>query len=451
MTTGTPNPTPISPEATISAATRHTILLLSFATFSSMASQRICDAMLPELSRVFSASLAQAAQVVSMFAVVYGLAQLFYGPLGDRFGKFRIVVFATLACSIGSTVAAFSDTLPMLVLARVMVAMAAAAVIPLSMAWIGDVVSGEHLQETLARIGLGTTLGIVGGQLAGGIFTDTLGWRWAFVFMTLLFGVVGSLLYGNWRRQLQATPAALSRAPLPRPNFLMQSMRIITGSWSRIVLIVGFIEGAVGFGVLAIWASHLHRTLGLSLSISGAIVALFGLGGMLYMAVARPLIRRFGQQCLTMSGVCLLGFPAFVFAFTPWWPLTLPASLLGGFGFFMFHNTMQANATQMAPAARGTAVSLFASALFLGQSAGVLLAAALVDRIGSGAVIATGGAILMLVGFLFAHALRKREQTAAANLRPAGPGGARYSNSDCLNVEKLQVTLGGTVREQVAV
>ena len=289
------------------------------------------------------------------------------------------------------------------------------------MAWIGDVVSGEHLQETLARIGLGTTLGIVGGQLAGGIFTDTLGWRWAFVFMTLLFGVVGSLLYGNWRRQLQATPAALSRAPLPRPNFLMQSMRIITGSWSRIVLIVGFIEGAVGFGVLAIWASHLHRTLGLSLSISGAIVALFGLGGMLYMAVARPLIRRFGQQCLTMSGVCLLGFPAFVFAFTPWWPLTLPASLLGGFGFFMFHNTMQANATQMAPAARGTAVSLFASALFLGQSAGVLLAAALVDRIGSGAVIATGGAILMLVGFLFAHALRKREQAAAANLRPAGP------------------------------
>ena len=63
-----------SGDASISAATRRSVLLLSFATFSSMTAQRLCDAMLPELSREFSASLAQAAQVVSMFAVVYGLA-----------------------------------------------------------------------------------------------------------------------------------------------------------------------------------------------------------------------------------------------------------------------------------------------------------------------------------------------------------------------------------------
>ena len=49
--------------ATISAATRRSILLLSFATFASIAAQRICDAMLPELSRTFAVSLTQAAQV----------------------------------------------------------------------------------------------------------------------------------------------------------------------------------------------------------------------------------------------------------------------------------------------------------------------------------------------------------------------------------------------------
>jgi predicted MFS family arabinose efflux permease len=74
----------------------------------------------------------------------------------------------------------------------------------------------------------------------------------------------------------------------------------------------------------------------------------------------------------------------------------------------MFHNTMQANATQMAPAARGTAVSLFAASLFLGQSIGVLLAAALVGRIGSTAVILLGGGVLMAVGGYFAAALRRR-------------------------------------------
>ncbi|MDB5967519.1 MAG: major facilitator superfamily 1 [Polaromonas sp.] len=398
----------------VSAATRHTVLLLSFATFSSMCAQRICDAMLPELSRIFSVSLAQAAQVVSVFAVVYGLSQLFYGPLGDRLGKFRIVVFATFVCALGSLLAVFAASLQLLVMARVLVALGAAAIIPLSLAWIGDVVAHEHVQETLARVGLGTTLGIVGGQLAGGLLTDTLGWRWAFVFMAVLFGIVGVMLYGNWRHQQAMQAPIAAAAPSPRRGFVAQAMTIVTGPWSRIVLVVGFIEGAMGFGVLAIWASHLHRELGLSLSASGAIVGLFGLGGMLYMAVARPLLRRFGQQGVAMLGACLLGAPALVFAFTPWWALTLPASLLAGFGFFTFHNTMQTNATQMAPGARGTAVSLFASAMFLGQSVGVLMAAALVDRIGSAAVIALGGVVLNVVGVLFVQALRRRHDKLSA-------------------------------------
>lgn len=395
--------------ASISAATRHSILLLSFATFSSMAAQRICDAMLPELSRVFSVSLAQAAQVVAMFAVVYGLAQLFYGPLGDRMGKFRIVTFATIACCVGSIMAVFAASLDLLVLARVMMALGAAAIIPLSMAWIGDAVAHDHIQETLARVGLGTTLGIVGGQLVGGLLTDTLGWRWAFGFMTLLFGIVGSLLYADLRRQ-QAAPVVVSNTPLlVRPGFVAQALIIITGPWSRIVLLVAFVEGAAGFGVLAIWASHLHRVLGLSLSAAGAIVALFGLGGMIYMVVARHLIRRLGQRGLALLGVCLVGLSALVLGFTPYWIFTIPASMLAGLGFFMFHNTMQTNATQMTPAARGTAVSLFASALFLGQSVGVLLAASLVERIGSGAVIALGGGVLTAVGLFFAQALRRRD------------------------------------------
>lgn len=399
--------------APIPANTRRTILLLSCATFSSMAAQRICDAMLPELSRVFSVSLTQAAQVVSMFAVVYGMSQLFYGPLGDRIGKFRIVTFATLACSVGSLLTVFSPSLNLLVLARIVVALGAAAIIPLSMAWVGDVVANDRMQETLARVGLGTTLGIVGGQLMGGLLTDLLGWRWAFVFMALLFGVVGCLLFADWRRQQAAPVVAARSAPVVRPGFVAQALLILTGPWSRIVLLAGFIEGTAGFGVLAVWASHLHGTLGLSLSASGAIVALFGLGGMLYMAFARQLIQRFGEGGLAMLGVCILAVSTVVVGFAPYWALTVPASLLGGFGFFMFHNTMQVNAAQMAPSARGTAVSLFASAMFLGQSVGVLLAAGLTDRMGSGMVIALGGVVMLVAGVWFSQAIRRRDRIAA--------------------------------------
>jgi predicted MFS family arabinose efflux permease len=374
-----------------------------------MAVQRICDAMLPELSRVFSVSLGQAAQVVSVFAMVYGAAQLMYGPMGDRLGKFRIVTFATLSCSVGSVVAAFASSLEMLVMARVMVALGAAAIIPLTMAWLGDITPHDQLQETLARVGLGSTLGIIGGQLLGGLLTDLLGWRWAFGFMAVLFTLVGALLFADWRAQ-QALPAEpIADEHFTRPGFVVQALSIITGPWSRVVLVVAFIEGATGFGVLAVWASHLHNALGLSLTSAGAIVALFGLGGVTYMAMARHLINRLGQPGLTRLGAGLVGLAALVVAFTPSWMLALPACLMGGFGFFMLHNTLQANAAQMAPAARGTAVSLFAASLFLGQSVGVFFAAKLIDRMGSALVVAAGGTLVLAVGVYFSVALSRRE------------------------------------------
>ena len=99
-----------------------------------------------------------------------------------------------------------------------------------------------------------------------------------------------------------------------------------------------------------------------------------------------------------------------------WWP-AVPASLLAGFGFFMFHNTMQVHATQMAPATRGTGVSLFASALFLGQSAGVVLAAGFIHRIGSGAVIVLAAAIFFALTFFFAGALGRRDRAKAISHR----------------------------------
>jgi YNFM family putative membrane transporter len=401
-----------SSTSSISPATRRSILLLSCATFASMVAQRICDAMLPELSRVFAVSLAQAAQVVSVFAVTYGIAQLFYGPLGDRLGKFRIVTFAALGCSVGSLVAVFATSLDVLLLARIMMALGAAALIPLAMAWVGDAVPPHELQEMLTRTGLGSTLGIVCGQLLGGLLTDALGWRWAFAFLVLLFGTVGSLLWGDLRRQQRLAPAVEvhePQAPVVHPHFLKQALLIASRPWPRTILLLAVVEGAMGFGVLAMWASHLHHALGLSLSAAGAIVALFGLGGVGYMGAGRALIPRLGQHGLVLLGGALVGISALVLAYIPHWGPAIPASLVGGFGFFMFHNVMQANATQMAPEARGTAVSLFASFLFLGQSLGVVLAAALIDRIGTSAVVALGGGVMAVEGAYFAWVLRRKE------------------------------------------
>ena len=59
-------------------------MLLSLAAFASAASMRVTDALLPRLSSQFHVGLAQAANVITVFSVAYGLMQVLFGPLGDR-------------------------------------------------------------------------------------------------------------------------------------------------------------------------------------------------------------------------------------------------------------------------------------------------------------------------------------------------------------------------------
>jgi MFS transporter, YNFM family, putative membrane transport protein len=72
----------------------------------------------------------------------------------------------------------------------------------------------------------------------------------------------------------------------------------------------------------------------------------------------------------------------------------------------MLHSTLQTNATQMAPQARGLAVSTFANVLFMGQVAGVWLSGLIIDRIGFAPVFI--GAGMALLGVAFARLLDRR-------------------------------------------
>ncbi len=373
-----------------------------------MALQRICDPMLPELSRVFDAPISAVSQVISWFAITYGLMQLFYGPVGDRFGNYRVVMLATLACSVGCVLSALSTRLDFLVAARVASALSAAAIIPLSLAWVGDVVPYQQRQETLARVGLGTMLGITAGQLFGGLLTDTLGWRWAFVLMASVFGTVSLLLWQQLKRLAPAT-----HTPHVSMGVFKQLQQVAHDRWARTLLCIALAEGAMIFGLLAVTASHLHHVHQISLTLAGGTTALFGLGGMAYMATAKFVIRRFGEVGLARQGGLYFGLAFGVVAFGPWWQLALPACFVAGFGFAMFHNTMQAKATQMVPTARGTGVTLFAGFLFLGQSLGVLALAVLISRFDSRHVLGGVGLGVVALGLFFAQAIVRRNATQA--------------------------------------
>ncbi len=387
------------------AGHRRTIVLLSLAAFAAAASMRACDSLLPALVRGFGVTTGQAARTVSMFALAYGLMQMLYGPLGDRYGKLPVIALAASASVVTSLGAMLAPGIGWLIGFRAVSGAAAAAIIPQSMAWIGDQIAYEHRQATLARFLMGQMLGFISGQLLGGVCADFLGWRWTFGFLAAMYLAAAVALWAQAGRFGAATAGASL-------GFGRRIVAIGRDSWPRVIFAIVFFEGMAVFGALAFIPWHLHHRFGVSLTLAALAPAAFGLGGIGYALFTRRLLARLREAGLVRVGAACLAIALVGLALGGSWLLAVPESALLGIGYYMLHNTLQTNATQMAPANRGTAVSLFASCFFLGQSTGVSIASAMVEWIGTPAVFTASALLLITLATAFAAALRRRPAAA---------------------------------------
>lgn len=383
------------------------VLYLALASFGSALSLRVTDAQLPRLAAELGVSLGGASYVVTTFSIAYGVSQLFFGPLGDRHGKYLVVAWACIACAATAAACAFAPGYQTLLAARLLAGATAGAIIPLSMAWIGDVVPYEQRQPVLARFLTGQILGLSSGVLVGGFAADHLSWRVPFIGIALLFVVIGALLLSTNRR----LPAAARQTRSAEGPMLRRTMaefgEVLKKPWARVVLLTVFLEGAFLYGAFAFIASHLHRVLGMSLSSAGTVVMLFGMGGLVFAGSASRVVAALGESGLARWGGLLLAGSLLLIGVAPslWW--ALPGCLACGLGFYMLHNTLQINATQMAPERRGAAVSAFASCFFIGQSVGVGLAGLLADYRGTSGVLILGAAGLLTLSLNFSRLQRK--------------------------------------------
>lgn len=390
-------------------ATQRVVTILSFAAFASSATVRICDPLLPIIAETFGVTTGQAASVITATNVGYGISLLAVGPLGDHLGKFRAITFACFICALAAMGSTLSVSLGWLIVTRVITGAVTAALIPLSMAWIGDVVQIEERQNTLAKFMTGQIIGLVTGQAIGGYFADTLGWHSSFAFLSIVYGSVGLLMvtYSNTAKALSSTADESSVEKLP----IIVSLRLLaTTKNSIVVLTTVFFESMGVFGALAFIPSYVHEQYNVSLFIAGSVVATFGLGGLCYARFARLWIRKLGQPGLILCAGNILGLAFLLIYFGNNILWTVAGSTLAGFGFYMQHVTLQAEATQMLPQARGTAVSIFASSFFLGQATGVSIAAYFLTNLDASYIFLSSTIMLPLVAFSFREHLIKRQK-----------------------------------------
>jgi len=387
------------------AATRAAVVLLALAGFFSGAALRICDGLIPRLAADFDLTPGVAGRVVLTFAVAYGLSQLLFGPLGDRYGKARVMCGSLFAAALASLACAMAPGFEALVRLRIFWGIAAAGVIPLAIAWIGDAVPYEQRQATLARLLMGTLSGMTAGQLGGGLFADSpLGWRGAFATLCAGYLVIGTLLLVR----LRSIPSAPPVRGGGRFAFAQQLGAVLAIPWARVVILAVFAEGVFLLGPLAFLPSYLHQRFGMAVSAATGLIALYAVGGLLYTVVAHRIVRRLGERRMVAIGGTVMGLGFLALYATPVAWLAGPVALVIGFGTYLLHNTLQTNATQMAPATRGTAMALFAFCFFNGQAIGVSLAGYAYDHGGPLPLLVVPAFVLPVLGWSFAVALRHR-------------------------------------------
>jgi DHA1 family inner membrane transport protein len=71
---------------------------------------------------------------------------------------------------------------------------------------------------------------------------------------------------------------------------------------------------------------------------------------------------------------------------------------VAGVSFYMLHNSMQTEATELAPSARGSAVALFACGFFVGQGLGPIVFAALLHGLGPRVALVAVAAVIVVLG-----------------------------------------------------
>lgn len=298
----------------------------------------LCLPSMQEWSAIFGNDQATVQLTLSGYLLLFGTAQLIYGPLSDRYGRKRLLMLGLAIACVGSILGALAPSLPLLIAARVLQGAGCAAGMVLGRAMVQDFYDGPQRTRIMAYTGMAMGLCPPLGTIIGGQIHVHIGWQGNFVLAALL---ALAMLLAAWR----GLPARGTRSAGTQEHWLSE-MLAAYAQLLKAPVFIGYI------GVLGMSTAVFYVFLG------GAPIVLgsYGVGpdGIGWYIAAIPiayivgnyatshLIHRLSErvimttgQGLALTGIGLLLWLGLAGVNTPL-AFTLPLTLLGiGHGFIM--------------------------------------------------------------------------------------------------------------------
>ncbi|MGC2041788.1 MFS transporter [Paraburkholderia caledonica] len=266
-----------STKRTVSPALGRVLATVSVGFVVTQLDVTIVNIALPEIGANLHANVAGLQWVVDAYTLAFAVLMLSAGALGDRFGARRLYAAGIVLFALASLACGVASGAPMLVAARALQGIGAAAMLPNSLALLNQ--SYGHDPKLRARaVGLWTAAGaisIAAGPVAGGLLIAAFGWRSIFL-VNLPICAAGFLATLLWVPRLEAAVPATARAETAGPETAPPTPRGIdlSGQTLAIVALTAFVAAVIEW-----------RPLGLSHPLVAGGFVLAALAGGAFVAV----------------------------------------------------------------------------------------------------------------------------------------------------------------------
>lgn len=376
------------------------LIVVGFIAFSTSLFMRAIDPVVPGISAEFGIPAADVALLATAFALPFAIVQPLLGPVSDFFGKTRLMMAGVGLLVIATLSGAFAPNFTWLLISRAVSGIAAGGIFPAGLAFVSDSVAVERRQVALGRYVAAAVSGNLTGAWAGGIVGDFTSWRGVLIAATICGLIAFALGLWGFRNVKHERGQRFDFA------FAVNSYRTVFSNprakWTYLGVLF---EGVAIFGLFPFVAILLHEVGEYRATIAGFVIASFAFGGAVFGLIVPQMVRWFGTRGLMIWGAAIAAVMLCVATQRLSWPVEAAVFLVMGVGFYMMHNCFQLASSEIAPAARGSALSLHSSFFFIGHAIGPVFYYWGLKLLGIAPTLLLAAALIAITGLMGAKKL----------------------------------------------
>ncbi|MBB1157750.1 MULTISPECIES: MFS transporter [Amycolatopsis] len=375
-----------------SAAARNSVL--AFGAFGVGTSGYIVAGLLPALTSELHISATAAAQLVTSFAIAYAVGSPLFAAATGRWERRTLLVAALAVAAVGNVFAAVAPGYTTLLIARVVTAIGAAVYTPAATAVAAELTTPERRGRAVSLVFGGLTIALIFGVPLGSVISQQFGYEGAFLFVGIL-----SLLGAIGVRVALPTVAPPPVVGLAERFAVARDKRVVA------LLVTTTLACLAAFMVYTLVSPVLTATAGVSGGTITVLLFCYGIGGAIGNFAGGRAADKWGPRRPLL--VILVGFTA-VMVLLPFTATTVVGAgitlFVWGVANWSFSPPVQHRLIELSPGHAGLALSLNASAIYLGVGLSGIVGGAVLTSAGPTvlpeiAAILAAAAMLVVVFF----------------------------------------------------